>query len=120
MEHALMANTRYEIASYRLRDEIVITDLPKGNLLLEVWIPVPQTDANQQVLEVSVESDADLSLHYDREWGNAIFYARLPSVKGFRAECFTCGSTGSGPPPDGSRHDRLRRTPGIRNCRRAG
>ncbi|MBW6503243.1 transglutaminase domain-containing protein [bacterium] len=88
MEHALMANTRDEIASYRLRDEIVVTDLPKGNHLLEVWIPVPQTDANQQVLEVSVESDADLSHHYDREWGNAIFYARLPSAKGFRAECF--------------------------------
>lgn len=88
MEHALMANTRDETAIYRLRDEIVVTDLPKGDHLLEVWIPVPQTDTNQQVMEVTVESEVGLSLHYDREWGNAILYARIPSAKEFRAECF--------------------------------
>jgi len=87
MEHALLENTRDESARYRLRDEIVISNLPRGDHLLEVWIPVPQTDANQQVLEVTVESEADLSLHYDREWGNAILYGRLPSATGFRAEC---------------------------------
>lgn len=88
METALLANTHDETARYRLRDEVVVTDVPKGAHLLEVWIRVPQTDANQQVLEVSVESDADLSLHYDREWGNAILYGRVPSAMGFRAECF--------------------------------
>lgn len=87
MEHALVPNTHDEIHSYRLCEEVSVADLPKGDHLLDVWIPVPQTDANQRILEVTVESGTDLSLHYDREWGNAILYGRVPSVIGFRAEC---------------------------------
>ena len=74
-----------KIATYHLREEVAVRGLPGGDHRLDVWIPVPQNDGNQQVLEVTAESDADLSLHFDREWGNAILFGRLQFGREFRA-----------------------------------
>lgn len=72
-------------ATYRLREEVTVRDLPEGDHHLDVWIPVPQSDGNQQVLELTAESDAELSLHFEREWGNAILFGRRSSARTFRA-----------------------------------
>jgi transglutaminase-like putative cysteine protease len=72
-------------ATYRLREEVTARNLPEGDHRLDVWIPLPQSDANQQVLELTAESNAVLSLHFDREWGNAILFGRLPSATEIRA-----------------------------------
>ena len=80
-----IAVLKEERVTYHMDEEITVRDLPEGDHRLEVWIPVPQTDGNQEVLETTAESGADLSLHFDREWGNAILFGRLSSAKTFRA-----------------------------------
>ena len=72
-------------ATYRLREEVIVRNLHKGDHRLDAWIPLPQNDANQQILELTAESNAVLSLHFDREWGNALLFGRLPSATEFRA-----------------------------------
>ena len=78
------AGLRQGSITYHIEEEITVRDLPEGGHLVEIWIPVPQSDGNQQILEVTAESDTDLSLHFDREWGNGLLHGRLPSARGFR------------------------------------
>jgi transglutaminase-like putative cysteine protease len=69
--------TEERLQCYRLQDTVVIREIPAEARQLEVWVPFLQSDEYQRVLGVKVESDLPLTLHYDREWGNAILYGRL-------------------------------------------
>ncbi|MFQ5846739.1 MAG: transglutaminase family protein [Candidatus Methylomirabilales bacterium] len=71
---------------YRLQDRVVIREIPAEARQLDVWIPFLQSDGYQRVLDVRVKANFPLTLHYDREWGNAILYGRLSPARAVEVE----------------------------------
>ena len=51
-----------------------IPEVPQGAEKLRVWLPVPQSDADQVISALVVESPVPYELHREREYGNRYLY----------------------------------------------
>lgn len=63
---------------------VEVKDIPAGSKQLDLWIPLPTNDEDQNILDVSVVSPYPLSLHYDPEWGNGMLAATVKNPKPFQ------------------------------------
>jgi len=62
---------------YRTR----IPPVPPGAAKLRVWIPVPSSDAQQEVSGLRIESPAPNQLRQEREYGNRYAYLEVDAVR---------------------------------------
>ena len=71
--------------AYEGRIGAKVAAVPGEALTLEVWIPVPRSGPYQDVGAVEVEAPWPMTLHFDPEYGNAFYHARIdnPSPGGF-------------------------------------
>lgn len=51
--------------------------LPEGSGVLRVWIPVPESDNEQEISQLSLESRVPYQLHRDPEYGNLYAYLEV-------------------------------------------
>lgn len=56
---------------------MVISALPPGARKLRVWVPVPQSDGEQEISSLSIESPVRYVLHHDPEYGNRYAYLEV-------------------------------------------
>ncbi len=71
--------------TYHVRIGAKVGALPEGAKTLEVWVPVPRSGPYQDVGAVRVEAPWPMTLHFDPEYGNAFYHARVenPGAGGF-------------------------------------
>ncbi len=65
--------------SFEMTYTAVIKDLPSPANKVEVWLPYPQDDENQTIIDAKVVSPSRTSLRYDAEYGNAVLHMALES-----------------------------------------
>lgn len=70
-----------KMARFKMTTRAVVVDIPKSAKVLDVWMPYPQTKANQTITEVSVDSPYPVEVNYEKEYGNAILHTRVENPK---------------------------------------
>ena len=62
------------IRSFEFSYDTVIPTAPQGAHKLRLWIPVPQSDDDQEISSLTIESPVRYALHRDPEYGNRYIY----------------------------------------------
>ncbi len=83
---AKTANTR----TFELTYSVSVKDVPKDASTLDMWIPYPKSDEDQNVIGVSIESPYPVSINHDPEYGNSALFL---TIKNPPAEGFTVKAT---------------------------
>src|SRR6266568_3329047 len=52
---------------------------PAGAKTLQIWIPLPQSDAYQSIIALKIESPFPYAKHRDPEYGNEYLYLQIPA-----------------------------------------
>ena len=58
-----------------------IPPLPADAKISRVWIPLPQSDAYQEIRDLKIESPFPYATHRDSEYGNEYVYLEVPAAK---------------------------------------
>ncbi|HXM58392.1 MAG TPA: helix-turn-helix domain-containing protein [Candidatus Dormibacteraeota bacterium] len=86
----------------RVEDDVRVAGLPAGARTLDLWYPLVTDDANQQVLDMSIDLGHPLDLGHDPEHGNRMVHLRLlrplPERVSFRVSYLV--SRTAGPTPE--------------------
>lgn len=86
----------------RVEDQVLVERIPPGARTLDLWYPLVSDDANQQVLDVSIDLDRPLDLGHDPEHGNRMVHLRLhrplPERLRFEVSCLVSRSPSAAPP----------------------
>jgi CRP/FNR family transcriptional regulator, cyclic AMP receptor protein len=61
----------------RVDEYVSVERIPRGARALDLWYPLVSDDANQHVLDVSIDVDRPLDLGHDPEHGNRMVHLRL-------------------------------------------
>lgn len=64
--------------TFRLDYAVEVGNLPPNSREVEVWLPLPQSDANQTVGTVRLDVPAPVELLRETEYGNSVLHARIP------------------------------------------
>lgn len=54
-----------------------INEAPPGTKHLNVWLPYPTTDANQEIFDIRVSSPAKAAVYAEPKYGNSILYVSI-------------------------------------------
>src|SRR5690349_12401192 len=60
-----------------LSESVMVSGLPAGPATLDLWYPVPRDGTGQDVLDVTVASDAPFQAGHDPDHGNPMRHVRL-------------------------------------------
>src|SRR5262245_16545658 len=63
--------------SVLLTGRATIRDVPRGAAALEVWIPLPQTDASQTIHRLEIDVPARTTITREPREGNQMLYVRI-------------------------------------------
>lgn len=63
--------------AFEMTYRAVISEIPADTQRLEVWIPYPKSDANQEITHVKIESSATTTLATEPTFGNKILHAAI-------------------------------------------
>lgn len=63
--------------SFEFHYEMAISTLSPGARKLRLWVPVPQSDGEQEISSPSIESPVRYVLHHDPEYGNHYAYLEV-------------------------------------------
>lgn len=77
-----LANDPPRSRTFELTYQATIKDVPEGTKLLEIWLPLPQTDASQTIERITVEGACPVTIGREPERGNQSLYARVERPKG--------------------------------------
>jgi transglutaminase-like putative cysteine protease len=66
-----------KVRTFEFSYRATITDVPKATKRLDVWLPYPTTDANQEVFDIEVSSPAKATVYTEPRYGNAILYVPI-------------------------------------------
>ena len=55
----------------------MINDVPAGSKRLNVWLPYPTTDANQEVYDIQVSSPRKATVYTEPRYGNSILFVSI-------------------------------------------
>ncbi len=58
-----------------------VKEVPEGTKHLNVWLPYPTTDANQEIYDMRVSSPASSSVYVEPRFGNSILFVSLDDPK---------------------------------------
>lgn len=68
--------------TFVLTYEATIRDIPRGAKTLEAWVPLPQTDSNQTIHQISINAPAAVIIGRESRFGNQSLHARVDGPKG--------------------------------------
>jgi transglutaminase-like putative cysteine protease len=54
-----------------------ITEVPSGAKRLQIWLPYPITDSNQEVFDIRISSPSTASIYTEPRFGNSILYVAI-------------------------------------------
>jgi transglutaminase-like putative cysteine protease len=67
--------------TFRLAYEATIRDIPKDAKALEAWVPLPQTDPNQTIHQISINAPVPLTIGREPRFGNQSVHVRVDHPK---------------------------------------
>ena len=62
--------------------QATIRDIPRDAKTLEVWVPLPQTDVNQTIHQISINAPVPVTIGRESRFGNQSLHARVDRPKG--------------------------------------
>ena len=62
------------VRTFRFTYSVAVRHIPAGARHVSIWIPVPQTDRHQRVLDVSVRSPLQYSFTREQRYGNRLLH----------------------------------------------
>jgi transglutaminase-like putative cysteine protease len=65
--------------TFEVNYRAVVKDVPRGAKVLDLWLPVPQTDRNQTIHCVKIDAPNPLSLGREARHGNQCLHVRVKS-----------------------------------------
>lgn len=68
--------------TFRFTYQATVRDLPAGAKSLDVWLPYPQTDANQTIREVTIHAPGAVTIGREPVHGNEALFYHLDNPKG--------------------------------------
>lgn len=68
-------------ARFRMTTKAIVTGVPAGAKVLDVWMLYPQDRSNQTITDVQVKSPYPIEVKHEKEYGNAILHARVENPK---------------------------------------
>ncbi|HEY2933987.1 MAG TPA: transglutaminase-like domain-containing protein [Acidobacteriota bacterium] len=71
------SNAPLKTRAFELTYRAVITEIPPNTKRLEVWIPYPQSDANQEITNVRVDSPSRTTVGTESMFGNKILHTSI-------------------------------------------
>jgi transglutaminase-like putative cysteine protease len=60
--------------TFRFTYTVTVRDIPAGARRLSIWVPVPETDPHQQVLDLVVRSPLEYSFTREHRYGNRLLH----------------------------------------------
>jgi transglutaminase-like putative cysteine protease len=63
-----------KVRTFEFSYRATITDVPGGTKRLDIWLPYPTTDSNQEIFDVEVSSPVKATVYTEPRYGNAILY----------------------------------------------
>lgn len=93
--------------TFELTYQATVRSIPAGTRRLDLWLPLPQTDANQTIHRVTIDAPGPITIGRDRVEGNQIVSLRVERPQGPIRATLTLVATrrenAGGPGPLGSR-----------------
>ena len=68
--------------TFLLTYQATIRDIPPDTKTLEAWVPLPQTDANQTIHQISITAPVPVTIGRESRFGNQSLHARVERPKG--------------------------------------
>ena len=68
--------------TFLLTYQATIRDIPPGAKSLDVWVPLPQTDSNQTIHQISIFAPNSVTIGREARFGNQSLHARVDGPKG--------------------------------------
>ena len=68
--------------TFQLTYQATIRDIPKDAQILEAWVPLPQTDSNQTIHQISIIAPVPVTIGRESRLGNQSLHARVDGPKG--------------------------------------
>jgi hypothetical protein len=68
--------------TFQLTYQATIRDIPKDAKTLEAWVPLPQTDPNQTIHQISINAPVPVTIGRDARSGNQSLQVRVDRPKG--------------------------------------
>jgi transglutaminase-like putative cysteine protease len=68
--------------TFQLNYQATIRDIPRDAKRLEAWVPLPQSDLNQTVHQVSIRAPAPVTLGREPRFGNQSVHVRIDRPQG--------------------------------------
>ena len=67
--------------TFQLTYQALIRDIPKDAKTLEAWVPLPQTDPNQTIHQISIISPVPIAIGRELSFGNQSLHVRVDQPK---------------------------------------
>ena len=68
--------------TFQLTYQATIRDIPAGAKALEAWVPLPQTDSNQTIHQISIIAPVPVTIGRESRFGNQSLHVRVDGPKG--------------------------------------
>ena len=68
--------------SFTLTYRATVRDIPAGARSLDVWLPVPQTDRNQTIHQLTIDAPGPLTIGREGRFGNHCLHIRVDAPRG--------------------------------------
>jgi transglutaminase-like putative cysteine protease len=68
--------------TFLLTYQATIRDVPRDAKTLEAWVPLPQTDANQTIHQISIMAPVPITIGRESRFGNQCLHAGVDAPKG--------------------------------------
>jgi len=75
------SETSIAVRSFEFTYVTKIPALPGGAKISRIWIPVPQSDADQTISGLKIESPFPYAPHREAEYGNGYVYLEVPAAE---------------------------------------
>lgn len=63
--------------TFELKYRATLRDIPKGTKGLQLWLPIPQTDRNQSIHLVTIDSPSPVSIGREARFGNSCLHIKV-------------------------------------------
>jgi transglutaminase-like putative cysteine protease len=67
--------------SFELTYKATVRGIPDGSKVLDLWLPVPQTDRNQSVHRITIDAPNPISIGQEARFGNQCLHVRVDTPK---------------------------------------
>jgi transglutaminase-like putative cysteine protease len=79
--------------SFVLTYRAVVKDIPEGAKTLDLWLPLPQSDRNQTIHQLTIDAPGPLAIGRESRFGNQCLHVRVQRPRGPVAATLTIDAT---------------------------